>query len=71
MVQRFVGPGIIDPDDLAMLRRVFEAICPDGEHTTAVGDGVAVELLALYRAGYTAEADLLHMMFRRQRSHDL
>ena len=57
MVQRFVGQDIIDMEDLAMLRRVlvFEAISPESEYTTAEGDRVAVELFALFRAGYMAK----------------
>ena len=51
MVPRFVGQGIIDSQDLALLRRVLEAISPESEHTTAEGDSVAVELLALFQGG--------------------
>jgi|EndMetStandDraft_8_1072994.scaffolds.fasta_scaffold388259_1 hypothetical protein len=70
MVQRFLGRSRIGTDDLAMLRRVFNVLCPESEYTMAEGDHMTVELLALFRAGYTVEAQLLAMMSRRQSGPD-
>ena len=66
MVQRFVSPDTMGPDDVAMLQRVFDSLCREGEHTRTERDRVALELLKLFRAGYTAESELLHMMGRRK-----
>ena len=68
MIQTYLRRGTFYPNDLAMLQRVFDEVCADGNHA---GDGVDAEiiastLLSLFQCGTTDEATLLTKMRSRQ-----
>ncbi|ESX64404.1 hypothetical protein X759_30890 [Mesorhizobium sp. LSHC420B00] len=69
MFKRYVGTSAFYPNDLALLQRVFDEICADGNHDASSGDAeiIASTLLQLFQDGMTDEAALLAEMRSRQR----
>lgn len=59
MIQKFLGDEFVSPDEIAMLQRVFDAVCTEKERTSAGADLDALAVFRLFRAGFKEEASLL------------
>ena len=66
MIRKFVGDEFVSPDEMAMLQRVFDAICTEEDKTSAAADLEAVEVFRLFRAGFKEEGSLLAELRRRK-----
>jgi hypothetical protein len=66
MIRRFLGRDFIDPNDLAMLQRVFDATCKETDKTSATADLDALLILSVFQAGFKDENTLLAEIRRRK-----
>ena len=55
---RYLGTAI-NPEELAMLHRVFEAICKETDKKSAAADADARLVISLFHAGFCDENQLL------------
>ena len=66
MMRKFLGHEFVSPDEIAMLQRVFDAVCTESDKTSAAADLDALEVFRLFRAGFKDEDSLLAEMRRRK-----
>ena len=66
MVRKILSQEFVSPDEMAMLQRVFDAICTEQDKTSVAADLDGQEVFRLYRAGFTDEQSLLAEMQRRK-----
>ncbi|HMJ29086.1 MAG TPA: hypothetical protein VK512_10265 [Xanthobacteraceae bacterium] len=69
MISLYVDNSVLYPDDLVMLRRVFDQVCADGcyETNSVEAELIAAALLNIFQNGTSEEALLLaELRSRRQ-----
>jgi hypothetical protein len=70
MIRKLLDPEFVSPEEMAMLQRVFDAVCTSEDRTSEAANRDGLEVFRLYRSGFRDEGLLLAEMQRRKREQD-
>ena len=63
---KILGLDFVTPEEMAMLQRIFDAVCDDPDKKSPAADDDALLVVALFRSGFREENKLMNEVRRRK-----